>query len=159
MLPFGLASDNQVKAFTIWREQADQVDRERGEVYPADQLHGWLHCQAVIGELQRLVAGPCTPAALVQIRRLLRSMLSVVPQPGPDQNCHIDRWKSRGYRQVCRVLTCGRCAPIRAAEPGRHWAHPRSRAVARVFTEAANRDAVSGGRRSRASGGSAGWTG
>lgn len=121
MRPYGL-NDTQAADFDAWRERADRADRERGEAFPADQLPGWLHCRAAITELYHLTAD-YTPAALTRTRQLLRSALSVVPQPGPAQYCHYERWQYG--RPVCDTLTCGRCAPIRAAEPGVHWTRPR----------------------------------
>ncbi|QKW55028.1 hypothetical protein [Streptomyces buecherae] len=53
------------------------------------------------------------PAALSDAREAIRAALAVVPDARPDPACR--QYRRRSQADICLVVTCGRCAPLRAA--------------------------------------------
>ncbi|MFJ5645824.1 hypothetical protein [Streptomyces sp. NPDC093223] len=93
---------------------SDAADERRGEIVPTDQLPGVTDGRAKLHAALRLLADPAAPGALDAARRKVADALDLIPQSGRDQHCREYRWRSG--TPVCSVRTCGRCAPLRAAE-------------------------------------------
>lgn len=95
-------------------QDSDAADDRRGVVVPADRLPGVNDGRAKLAAALRLLADPAAPGALDDARRAVADALDLIPQSGRDRHCHEFRWRSG--TPVCSVRTCGRCAPLRAAE-------------------------------------------
>ncbi|WP_162688719.1 MULTISPECIES: hypothetical protein [unclassified Streptomyces] len=110
-------------AFQAWKAAEVEADRQRGVVVPLNELPGYVRGRALLEEAAQLIGDPTAPDGLARVKTTMRQALAVLPQSRPDNDCYTGRYRAGLNRLsantppgVCRVLTCGRCAPLREAE-------------------------------------------
>ncbi|MFE3501932.1 hypothetical protein ACFXPX_04805 [Kitasatospora sp. NPDC059146] len=108
-------------AFLAWRDEQIAADLARGPAMPIGDVPELLEGRRQLGLALQLLENPEDPGALAGARAAARRALGLVPQPRPDSECAVERWRRRGWSReepaaLCTRRTCGRCVPLRAAE-------------------------------------------